>query len=48
MEEERLLRLEKFINRLPEQEQKRAILSVNGKLLNWKEVLIELKKGEKR
>jgi len=45
MEQERLKRLEKFINHLPEPEQKRAIIVVDDKLFSWKAILEELKKG---
>lgn len=47
MEKKRLERLEKFINHLPEPEQKRAIIVIDNKLLSWKDVLEELKSGGK-
>jgi len=45
MEDEKLKRLEGFISHLPEAEQNRSIIILEGKLLNWKKVLEELKKG---
>lgn len=45
MENEKLKRLEGFINRLPESEQNRSIILIDDKLLSWKKVLEELKKG---
>lgn len=45
MEDEKIKRLEGFINHLPEPEQNRSIILIDGKLLSWKKVLEELKKG---
>jgi len=47
VEKEQIEKLEKFIGRLPEPEQKRVILVVGGKTLSWGDVLRELKsKGD--
>lgn len=47
MEDEKLKRLEGFINHLPEPEQNRSIILIDNKLLTWKQVLEELKKKGK-
>lgn len=45
MEDEKIKRLEGFINHLSEQEQNRSIILIDDKLLSWKKILEELKKG---
>lgn len=45
MKDEKLKRLEGFINRLPEPEQNRTIILLDKELLSWKKVLEKLKKG---
>ncbi|MDZ4226635.1 MAG: hypothetical protein U1B79_00825 [Candidatus Pacearchaeota archaeon] len=43
MEEKYVERISKFIEKLPEPEKTRPIISIDGKLLNWKQILEEFK-----
>ena len=47
MNQKKIRILERFVNRLPNSEKKRAIIFVDGKTFSWEELLNELKKGGK-